>query len=40
VDDPARAVALWQRGVCGIISNRPGAMHAARQRVATGGAGA
>jgi glycerophosphoryl diester phosphodiesterase len=39
VDDPARAVALWRRGVCGIISNRPGAIHAVRHRVATGGAG-
>lgn len=37
VDDPARAVALWRRGVCGIISNRPGAMHSARERVATAG---
>lgn len=30
VDDPERARELWARGVCGIISNRPGAVCAAR----------
>lgn len=30
VDDAERARALWDRGVCGIISNRPGAVCAVR----------
>jgi glycerophosphoryl diester phosphodiesterase len=31
VDDPGRALQLWRRGVSGIITNRPRAMHELRQ---------
>ena len=31
VDDPGRALQLWRRGVSGIITNRPHAMHELRQ---------
>ena len=33
VDDPSVAVALWQRGVAGVVTNRPGLMVQARQRL-------
>lgn len=33
VNDPERARMLWQRGVCGIITDRPATMHAERRRV-------
>lgn len=33
VDDPAVAVALWERGVAGIVTNRPGLMAEARRRI-------
>jgi len=39
VDDPARARTLWERGVCGVITNRPAVMRAARARVAPSAAG-
>ena len=32
VDDPARVVTLWRRGVSGIITNRPGTIRAALER--------
>jgi glycerophosphoryl diester phosphodiesterase len=32
VNDPERARMLWQRGVCGIITDRPATMHAQRRQ--------
>lgn len=35
VDDPRVAVALWKRGVAGVVTNRPGIMVEARRRLET-----